>query len=110
MKGGNRVMKKERLMNIEKIVKKILEENELARKDDCFLILKVVLTIFPYDSVKTFTEVMSGAKNKGISFESITRARRKVQKNYPELKDKETTEIRNEEQKEYIDYSRERQE
>lgn len=48
-----------------------------------------------------------GAKEKGISFESITRARRKVQNKYPELKDREMAEIRDREQEEYIKYSKE---
>lgn len=99
-------MKLARLMNISSIVEKILREDELARKDDCYLILEVIRKIYPYEVGKTFSQVMFGAKRKGISFESITRARRKVQKKYPELKDEETTEIRNEEQKEYVEFSR----
>lgn len=35
-------MKVNKIKNIEKIVKEILEEDELARRDDCYLILKVV--------------------------------------------------------------------
>lgn len=100
-------MKKEKIKNIEKIVEKILRTDELAQKDDCYLILKVIQNLYPLEVGKTFETVMFGAKNKGISFESITRARRKLQKKYPELKDKETAEIRQAEEKEYIEYSRE---
>lgn len=100
-------MKKEKIKNIEKIVEKILRIDELAQKDDCYLILKVIQNLYPLEVGKTFEAVMFGAKNKGISFESITRARRKLQKKYPELKDKETAEIRQAEEKEYIEYSRE---
>lgn len=100
-------MKVARLKNLEKIVKELLEKDELAREDDCYLILEVVRTMFPFEVGKTFANVMTGAKSKGISFESITRARRKVQNKYPELKNKEVAEIRDYEQEEYIQYSRE---
>lgn len=49
---------------------------------------------------------MFNAKNKGISFESITRCRIKLQKKYPELKDEKLSNLRNKKQKEYIDYSK----
>lgn len=56
---------------------------------------------------KTFANVMLNAKSKGISFEGITRCRRKVQKKHPELKNVEVADIRDREQKEYIEYSKE---
>lgn len=100
-------MKKERLKNIEKVVEEILRKDNLAKTDDCYLILEVVRKLYPYDVGKTFATVMFDAKNKGINFESITRARRKVQEKYPELKDEETVEIRNQEQEEYRKYAKE---
>lgn len=100
-------MKIAKLRNLEKVVEQILRNDKLSRKDDCYLILEVVRNIYPYEVGKTFTQVMFNAKSKGISFESITRARRKLQKKYPELKDEEVAEIRDEEQKEYIEYSKE---
>ena len=48
---------------------------------------------------------MFNAENKGISFESITRCRRKLQEKNPELRDEETANMRNEKQKEYIKYA-----
>ena len=57
---------------------------------------------------KTFYSVMISATNRGISFETITRARRRVQQKNPWLKDDETAKIRDEEQKEYIDYALDR--
>ena len=100
-------MKKTKLKNLEKVVEEILRKDVLARIDDCYLILEVVRKTYPFEVGKTFATVMFGAKNKGISFESITRARRKIQKKYPELKDEEIAEIRKNEQKEYIEYSKE---
>ncbi len=100
-------MKIARLRNLEKIVEDILKNDELARKDDCYLILQVIRRIYPFEVGKTFADVMFNAKSKGVSFESITRARRKIQKKYPELKDEETAELRDIEQKEYVKFSRE---
>lgn len=107
MRGGKKLMKKEKLKSIEKIVEEILRADELARRDDNFLILQVVRRMYPFEVGKTFAAVMFNAKNKGISFESITRARRKLQNKYPELRDEEVSEIRDEEQKEYIEYAKE---
>ena len=50
---------------------------------------------------------MFNAKSKGISFEGITRARRQVQKQYPELKDSEIAKIRDKEQEEYRKFAKE---
>ena len=100
-------MKKAKLKNLEKVVQEILEKDILTRKDDCYLILEVVRKLYPFEVGKTFADVMFNAKRKGISFESITRARRKVQRKYPELKDEETSEIRNNEQKEYQEFAKE---
>lgn len=100
-------MKKAKLQNLRKVVEEILQKDKLARKDDCYLILEVIRKLFPLELGKTFASVMFNAKSKGISFESITRVRRKVQRKYPELKDKETAELRDAERKEYIDFSRE---
>lgn len=101
-------MKKEKLFKIDKIVEEILRKDELARKDDCYLILEVVRRMYPFEVGKTFADVMFNAKSKGISFESITRARRKVQQDYPELADEKVTEIRKEETQEYVDYATEK--
>lgn len=100
-------MKVARLRNLSKIVEEILRSDELARKDDNYLMLEVIRKIYPYEVGKTFANVMFNAKSKGISFESITRARRSVQKKYPELKDMEMAEIRDKEQEEYIQFSKE---
>lgn len=100
-------MKKARLLNLEKIVKEILETDAHSREDDCYLILLVVRKLYPFEVGKTFTNVMFNAKSKGLSFESITRARRKLQRKYPHLKDEETAQVREAEQQEYRDYAKE---
>lgn len=93
------------LKKLEKIVEEILKNDELSRKDDCYLILQVVSKLYPNEIGKKFETVMFNAKNKGISFESITRCRRKLQEKNSELRDKETVKNRKEKQKEYIKYS-----
>lgn len=100
-------MKKVRLKKLTEVVEEILRTDELARKDDCYLILEVIRRIYPFEIGKTFANVMLGAQEKGISFEGITRARRKVQQKYPELKDRKTEEIRKKEEEEYREFSRE---
>ena len=91
-----------KLKKLEVIVEEILRNDELSRKDDCYLILQVVRRLYPYDVGEKFETVMFNAKNKGISFESITRIRRKLQEKNPELKDEETAKKRNIIQNEYI--------
>lgn len=95
-----------KLKKLEVIVEEILRNDELTRKDDCYLILQVVRRLYPYDVGEKFETVMFNAKNKGISFESITRIRRKLQEKNPELKDEETAKKRNIIQNEYIKYSK----
>ena len=55
---------------------------------------------------KRFEEVMTNVSKKGLSFESITRARRKIQSKYPELTNKKIVSFRDKKQKEFIAYSR----
>ena len=100
-------MKIKRLRNIKKIVKEILEDDKLARTDDCYLILEVIRRLYPNEICKKFYDVMFNAKYKGISFESITRARRQVQKQYPKLKNNKVAEIRDKEQNEYREFAKE---
>ena len=78
-------MKLYKLISLEKTVEEILRKEPLAREDDCYLIFKVVQRTNPELAGATFANVMFNAKAKGISFESITRARRKVQRKHPEL-------------------------
>lgn len=87
-------------------MEEILRTDELSRKDDCYLILRVVSKLYPCEVGKKFETVMFNAKNKGISFESITRCRRKIQERKSELIDEETAKFRNKKQKKFIKYSK----
>ena len=48
-----------------------------------------------------FSKALEILEKQGISFESITRARRKIQQENPELKDERMAEIRSEEEENY---------
>lgn len=95
-----------KLLRIEEIVEQILREDIYSRNNDIYLILRYVLKVYPYESGKKFEEVMTNIEKKGLSFESITRARRKIQNKYPELRNEKIANLRNEKQKDYINYSR----
>lgn len=98
-------MKVEKLRKLADIVKEILEQDELARTDDCYLMLKVLEITHPNEVGKAFSEVMLNAKRNKINFESIRRCRQKVQEKYPELKDITTVEKRGEEIGEYRQFA-----
>ena len=87
---------------IKPIVYKILKEDELARKDDNYLILKVIQNLEPDLAGTTFIQVMTNLKYKKISLESITRARRKFFEEYPKYKDIDTENARRKEEENYF--------
>lgn len=92
--------------NIKKVVKSILEEDEYAREDDNYLIQQVLIQMLNCNQGTAFSQVLQGMRFKGISFEGITRARRKVQEEFPHLKNKKAEEIRQkEEENYYMEYS-----
>jgi len=93
-------------MKVEEIVEQILRKDEYARNNDVYLILKYVSRVYPYEIGKKFEEVRTNVSKKGFSFESITRARRKIQNKYPELKNNKIANFRDKKQKDYIAYSR----
>lgn len=88
--------------NTKKVVYKILERDELARKDDWYLVQQTLIEMLPCNQGTAFGQVLQGMKYKGISFESITRHRRKFLEKHPELKDNETEQSRREEEENYI--------
>ena len=86
---------------IKPVVYRILREDELARDDDNYLILRVVEELEPDLAATTFIQVMTNLKFKRISLESIKRARRKFFEENPGYKN-ETTEAREKEEENYI--------
>lgn len=102
-----------KLIKISKIVKEVLETYPETRNDDYLLWLRVIAayevnndlcgieTMTVYDFLKT-------AKSMPIPcFESVSRARRKIQEQNPDLRaEKEVQEARAELEGEYIEFAR----
>lgn len=95
----------ENLINIEKCVENELKTNYLTRTNDNELIL-AVLQKSGIDINMPFSKLLK-LKNRP-SFKSITRARRKVQERYPELKDSATAEMRKVEESKYRQFAQEK--
>ena len=95
-----------KIIKVEEIVEEILRQDIYSRNNDVYLIFKYITKAYPYEAGRKFEEVMSNVSKKGLSFESITRARRKLQNKYPELKNERIANFRNKKQKEYIAYSK----
>lgn len=97
-----------KLYKTEGLVEKVLKENIDTRNDDFTLIFRVYKEINE-DLVlrELFFQVMLDHKKYNLpSFSSITRARRKLQNKYPELKPKkEVQEIRDKEEMNYFNYA-----
>lgn len=87
---------------IKKTVYKILDENEQAREDDNYLILKVVQELEPDLAGTTFAYVMLNLKYRKISLEGITRARRKWVEEHRDLLNSDVEKARRKEEENYF--------
>lgn len=76
----------------------ILQEDEYARSNDNYLIMRVAQKLDPVLAGSRFIDIRFSK----LSMASITRARRQFFKEYPELKPKKMTEIREQEEQEYV--------
>ena len=85
---------------VEKIVKSILENNPETRVNDNLLILEYIKKTENIEK-ESFERVMKQTK---VSFESITRARRNIQRMKPYLKNSVVSEFRREKEAEYSKY------
>ena len=88
--------------NIKKTVYRILQEDSYAREDDWYLIQLVLMQMLNCDYGTAFGQVLQGMKVQGISFEAITRQRRKFLEEYPQLKVEDVEKARRKEEEEYI--------
>ena len=96
-----------RKREIKKTVYRILNEDEYARGDDNYLILRVVQELEPAIAGTAFSNVMQQLSFRGISLEGITRARRKFFEEHPELKVEKAEKARREKEEEYfLEYSK----
>ena len=93
--------------NIKKTVYKILQEDSYAREDDWYLIQQTLMQMLPCNSGTAFGQVLQGMKVKGISFEAITRQRRKFLEENPQLRVENVEKARREEEENYyLEYSK----
>ena len=93
--------------NIKKTVYKILQEDSYAREDDWYLIQQTLMQMLPCNTGTAFGQVLIGMKVKGISFEAITRQRRKFLEENPQLRAEKVEKARREEEEEYfLEYSK----
>ncbi len=97
-----------KLKNIEPLVREALINNPDSRGDN-FILYAEVLRHFCSINRLTFAEVCVHHVQLGVpSLETITRCRRKLQEKDPSLKDTAAAEIRENEEEEYREYSREK--
>ena len=93
--------------NIKKTVYKILQEDSYAREDDWYLIQQTLMQMLPCNSGTAFGQVLQGMKVQGISFEAITRQRRKFLEENPQLRVQNVEKARREEEENYyLEYMR----
>ena len=93
--------------NVKKTVYKILEQDKLAREDDWYLIQQTLIKMLNCNYGTAFGQVLQGMKVQGISFEAITRQRRKFLEENPQLKVENVEKARREEEENYyLEYSK----
>lgn len=92
-----------RLKKLESVVYAELAENEASRKSDTVLLLGCFKRM-GIDTSKSFAEL--AASGQLSQMESLTRARRKVQEKYPELKDGYVSGLREEREGVYREYAK----
>ena len=95
------------LLTTAKRVENAMLEYPETRADDFKLVSRVYEQILGRIEYIRFWELMQHHIEYGLpSFESITRARRKILAKFPELRDAKATEIRLKEQEKYLEYSK----
>lgn len=93
-----------KLYEVQELVYRALVDNPTTRSDDFILILEVLSNYC--DKGITLEGVIRNHKELGIpSFETITRARRKIQETHKELIDEKAKKVRKEEEKDFKEYA-----
>lgn len=92
--------------DVAKTTRKVLLEEPYSRENDGYLIRRVIEELEPNLYKQNFEKIMDNIQFTGISFESITRARRKFFEENPNLKVEKTEQARREKEQEYyLEYS-----
>lgn len=87
--------------DVAKTTRKILLEEPYSRENDGYLIRRVIEILEPDLYKKDFRNIMDNLQFTGISFESITRARRKFFEENLQLKVEKAEIARREKEEEY---------
>lgn len=93
----------QKLVELKKVVYAELVENEQARCNDTELLLGVFRRL-GINTQEPFAELANSGKLRQM--ESITRCRRKLQQEHPELRVEPTQELRNERQQVFKDFAK----
>lgn len=95
-----------KIKHLEKIVKEVLETNKKSRNDNFVLVLEVYKKLDIPVKFDFMGLVLEHSKYELPSFESVTRARRKIVRKCPELQaSKEVKELREEQEQIYFEYA-----
>jgi len=95
-----------KLKKVEQTVQEILENNLKARNDNFVLVYEVYQKLDIPVKFEFMGLMLEHSKYGLPSFESITRARRKIVKNHPELQSsKKIKEFRKVQEEEYFEYA-----
>jgi len=96
------------LLNTTDLVKKILLDDPKARDSDNHLYCAVVISVNPDALTKPFWEVLEHMNDFGLPcFETVRRARQKIQAEYPDLKASDVVEsLRSINEEIYKEYAR----
>ena len=101
------MMDRTRLKDLHKLVEEILRVDDNAKVDDCYLYAILVSKLNPTACNYSFVYVMTHSKEFGLPIlDSVTRCRRKVLNEFPELKIKEVQEKRAENENIHREYFR----
>lgn len=96
-----------KLHTMEKVVLNVLEKSPAARSDDYVLMWLVCNELKPELVEKPFADVLYHHKSWGLpNWETVTRCRRKIQRNRPDLVVEVTSRKRRKEEAEYREYAR----
>lgn len=100
--------KQEELTSTMAIVKDILVKNKKARNSDFYLYIKVMERLNKGSSKLPFDEVLNNLQELGLPcYDTVTRARRKIQEKNPDLQsDRFIAKCREENQKVFEDFAR----
>ena len=93
------------LKQLKSIVYAELIENPQACKNDTALIIGVFKRL-GINTAESYESLAKRGLLRQVENGSITRCRRKILEENPEMRDKEVTSLRNEKQQDFIDFSR----